>query len=592
VLRDRLTAHPRAGEPPAGDVERPGAGAEPRPTGPARLAGLLDRASPGRLAAVVALVALGLRVVTAAARFQTVDEPAWMDRSSLFFDALGNGDLGRASASAGGETVTMPGVTTMWVGSAARVVWNAGRGLGLWSGPSDAVFARSPSALVVAQTLMAVATAALVGVLVLLVSRWAGRGAAAVAGLLIATEPFLVAHGAVLHTDELLALLGAGALVATALALGVPERTAWAGRWWAAAMAGALLGGAFLTKLSALALLPPVALLGLWALVAALRNRTSSAPPPEDGAPVAAGVQVGPWGRVRPLGVVAAWWLAGAVVVVIALYPALWVEPLHEYRLLRRTGDLAGTGHTQFFLGERTRTPGPAYYLVALPLRMTPWLLVGVLAAAVSAGRRAATRGFAAAIACMAVPVLVVLSVAAKQFDRYGLLVPVMGAVLVGVALASAVRARPPARGEPLWTGRRAVVATGLAAGVALHSLVVAPWGLAYFNPLLGGGATAQRAIMVGWGEGLHQAGDLIAEREADRCDEVTIWAYIVADDYFPCGTLTIDEETASYVVVYVNIRQREPDIVAEAVRGREVVETVEARGVTYVEIFGPLPAA
>ena len=54
-----------------------------------------------------------------------------------------------------------------------------------------------------------------------------------------------------------------------------------------------------------------------------------------------------------------------------------------------RSVNLGATGHKQFFMGEITETPGPAFYAVALPLRMTPWFLAGLaLAVAAFVGRR------------------------------------------------------------------------------------------------------------------------------------------------------------------------------------------------------------
>lgn len=58
---------------------------------------------------------------------------------------------------------------------------------------------------------------------------------------------------------------------------------------------------------------------------------------------------------------------ATGVAVVLALWPAIWADPVHQFSLLRDSAELASTPHRQFFLGEITRTPGPAFYLVALP---------------------------------------------------------------------------------------------------------------------------------------------------------------------------------------------------------------------------------
>jgi len=167
----------------------------------------LPAAGAVRLAAASALLAALPRALTAG-HFRTWDETLWMARSLRFSGAVATGNTADASASAGWDLVTMPGVTTMWIGSAARAVWSGGRHLGLWAHAAGATFDSSRSGLALAQLGVAAVTSALVGVLVLLVAAWAGQVAAGVAGVLLATEPFLVAHGAVLHTDELMTFSG------------------------------------------------------------------------------------------------------------------------------------------------------------------------------------------------------------------------------------------------------------------------------------------------------------------------------------------------------------------------------------------------
>ena len=54
--------------------------------------------------------------------------------------------------------------------------------------------------------------------------------------------------------------------------------------------------------------------------------------------------------------------------------------------------------------------------------------------------------------------------------------------------------------------------------GHALPLAVVAPYALAYYNPLVGGGPAASRVLLVGWGEGLDQvAAYLNAQPSSER---------------------------------------------------------------------------
>jgi 4-amino-4-deoxy-L-arabinose transferase-like glycosyltransferase len=530
------------------------------------------RSSAVGLAAATTILAFVLRLATAA-HFRTADETAWLRRSVGFSDALASGHFGDASATSG-ALATMPGVTTMWIGSIARGVWLIGHRLGLWAGVDTATFTGTRSGLAVAQAGAAAATALLIGLMVILLCVWVGRGAAAVAGVLLATEPFLVAHGAVLHTDELLALFGVNALIAAAVALGLPHRTSWAGRPRVAALSGVLLGAAMLTKVSAVMFVPSLGLLAVWASVRAVR--------PLD--------RVFDWqSALDELRGSAAWWMAGAVTVVVAAYPALWADPVEEFRLLRQSSQMAGTGHLTFFLGHATTTPGPAYYVIALPLRLTPWFLVAGAVAAVAMWCRREWRGFAVAAVFMVVPPFVVLSLAAKQFDRYGLSIVVVAAIVVGIVTAWSVQVLR----EKIPLGRRPAIAGALIAVVlAAHSLVIAPWGLAYFNPLLGGSSTGERTVLVGWGEGLEKAGAIIEQREAGRCQSVTIRSFYIPTAY-PCGKWIFPgSQKPTYIVIYVHDRQRvPPDRLARLVRGYQLVGQVEIRGITYAEVYGPTGA-
>lgn len=524
----------------------------------------------------VALLSFGLRAYTALASFETADERGWMMRSSRFWGALSSFDFKGTAASAQGQGDSLPGITTMWVGTIGRGIWAAGASFGLWDSTDPASrggasgFTYTRSGLDVAQLTMALFTSLLLAVVVLLLVAWVGRLAAGVAGVLIATEPFLVAHGAVLHTDELLALLGLAALVAAALALGLPNVTQWAGQRRTGALAGALLVAAVLTKATAVLLLvPPLGLMVLWATWRALGRR---------------GVGSG-W---RPLFRVLIFAGLAAGVLFVLGNPALWGDPMGQLRLLAKAalGSDAG-GQRQFFLGDSVLTPGPTFYLVALPFRMTPWLMVTGVVSLLAVWLQPATRGFALAVTLMAVPPLAWLSISARQFDRYGLMLVLLVAVVVGVVLAGVVDAFAAGDRPDLlrW------VAGGAAALLGAHAFLVSPWGLAYFNPALGGSGQATETLRVGWGEGVEQAGGLIAEvveMGGGSCDDVTVDGYWALVSQERCGRLPVVGEEPDYVVVYVSARQGQPGLTARRTEGREVVADKSIRGITYLQIYGP----
>ena len=218
---------------------------------------------------------------------------------------------------------------------------------------------------------------------------------------------------------------------------------------------------------------------------------------------------------------------------------------------------------------------------------MTPWFLAA--AAAVVAIWRRPARALGLAVACMGVPALAILSIASKQFDRYGL--PVL------VACAWRWGSSPPPlvdtarRRWPGARGRRAVMAGGgaLAAAVGAYSLAVAPWGLAYYNTALGGGDTAVDTVLVGWWEGLEQVGQAIAERERGHCDDVTIRGS-GTPLIFPCGRVRGDDD-ADYVVLYVSTWQRWPELAQLSAADRPLLATVRERGITCAELYQAPPS-
>ena len=505
------------------------------------------------------LLALVPRALTTG-HFQTTDEVLWMERSRNFSDALLLLDPAAASA-ATGPLPTMPGVTPMWIGAAARAVWWSGARLGLMDDRVD--YTASPVALHLAQLGVACATSLLIGLVVLLAWRWAEPVTALTAGALLASEPFLVAHSAVIHTDALTGLFGVAGTLALLMALAIPL-PATGHPIAMATLAGALLAGAFLTKASALALAPGLFLVVVGTMMYDARQSRRRGEP--IGAPL--------WRRVRLL------LLAGgvALAVIVLTWPAIWADTVRQLTLLYNSIHSAVTGHQTFFLGHITATPGPLFCFVVIPLRMTPWFLLGsllLIPIALVRGKRWHTAILLVIGGC----VVAVLSLASKQLDRYVITALPFAALALGLGLAALV-------GETRGS-RLVAVGLAIAALLTLHAIWIAPWGLAYFDPLLGGGTTAERATLVGWGEGLEIAGEWIRQREAPSCGVKIGLMYANITSAFPCGTTTYDLQGVDYVALYVNQRQRlTPDALTALRQRGALVHVVTVRGMDYVEIY------
>ncbi len=332
-----------------------------------------------------ALIALGIAFASLAVRAPTldraltIDESLWVERSARFVDAVG--DLRFREAIETGH----PGVTTMWVaGLAQRTL------------PRDAELRDRYER---ARLGMGVASTALIVLIWWLAGMLFGAGVAAVAGFLLALDPFLLAHNRVLHLDGLLALLMVASTLALMAALRSENRKLLL-------LSGALGGLSFLTKQPAVYLLLVVGVI-LWREGGGIRGRFLR-------------------------------WLAPAAVVVVALWPVLWVRPWHAAAMMLGGGSAAITETTSsgFFLGRQVEDPGPLFYPVALAIRSSELILPAGLATIVWAIRRRRDEPARSVLKLLAFGLgfLVLMSLAPKKGDRYGL--PALVALDVGVAVS------------------------------------------------------------------------------------------------------------------------------------------------------------
>jgi 4-amino-4-deoxy-L-arabinose transferase-like glycosyltransferase len=555
---------------------------------PARLEGWL-------IGLAIFLLALAPRAL-ALGRFVTIDEAYhWFDRARLFGQAVRQGDW------AATNLIGHPGVTTMWLGAAGRAAHQALAAWGLASWPDPELLRtmlRLPVALV---------TALCVALGYGLLRRLLPGRTALLAALLWAADPFLVAHSQLLHVDALLTSFVTLSLLAALLAFGA-ERLRW--RFLiGSAVAGGL---ALLTKSPAIVLPPMV---GLIALVGAWR-KDQGRPTNDDGHVQPLVVRRSSF-VVLPLLV----WLVVAALTWFALWPAAWVDPLGAIGSVVHQAEAdGGTPHGwgNFFLGRAVADPGPLFYPLAIALRLAPWTLLGLVGycgfwtvnfgaeTASGAERPRSKIQYRVPLALLNLFVLLfvlMLTLAAKKFDRYAL--PIFPAldILAAAGLIwlldfgfwivsglSRSKAQQP-KSKPGWLLALIVLAANLA---WYH-----PYELAYYNPLLGGGAAAAQLIPVGWGEGLEQAGAFIAAQPDGAEQPVATWYRPALKPYIkaplvPLGDLLIPGR-AGYAVLYIDQVQRRDDAAATDWLRTQLtpIHTVRIHGIDYAEIYQvPMPAA
>lgn len=498
--------------------------------------------------------------VVSSGYFITADEGLWMQRSFDYSNAVANLDPARMTATTD-DVATMPGIATMWIGSLARLVWGTGAHMfGIWR--PDVSFEMNPEALGVAQVVAGLTNAALVAIIFWCLWHCWSPLVAWIAVALLATEPWLIGLGSVLHTDALAGLFATAGSLCLCWAMGWPDASRRSHRpHLLAVLAGALLAMAPLTKLSAagLAFLPM--LLATFAVsVAWWRNR---------------GDARGPVTRAMTVVLIAA---MTAVAIVPLSWPALLTDFSEQWGLIQESAALGTLPHLNFFRGKATPTPGWYFYAYATPFRLTPWALGALVIGVPLALVYRATRWMAVAFCLGVLPVCWVLSNALKQFDRYIViaLIPVVVVAAMGLGpTIERVRARFDRR-----------VGIGVLIGMMAYALWVAPYGLQYYNPVLGGGEVAEDRLLIGWSEGMELAAESIRDLEGGSCEGLAVLNAGVYDFFdFPCLTPVTDGERPDYIVVHVNRRQRGLAPSA-ALEGREIVGRVVIRGIEFVTIW------
>jgi hypothetical protein len=274
--------------------------------------------------------------------------------------------------------------------------------------------------------------------------------------------------------------------------------------------------------------------------------------------------------------------LATLIAVTVVAWPALVVDPSTQIDALRTSTGLRSAGHPEFLLGELGFSR--LFYLINVPFRLTPWGLLFLVIGVVAAVAQRKTRGLAIALIVGIAPTVYELSTATKRFPRYAVLFlfPLFVVSALGSTWPSVRIGKIP---------RRAITAVG--AFALVYALFVAPYGLAYFNPALGGSKTALKNVPVGWGEGLDLAGERIKELAGGSCAKVTtqvgtprLGQTPYEDLHWPCMQPASDGRS-TYFVYYVSELQKATPLEKRiATRGRTFVESVPLRGIEYAEIW------
>jgi hypothetical protein len=495
--------------------------------------------------------------------YLTTDEGNWMGRGALFARALANGDpLGTYQSG-------HPGVTTMWTVFAslgpqkALFLADYVRPDGLEKAPGYLELVRQ------ARRPFTVLTSLAVVAICLLTWRLLGAGPGLILGVLLALQPFFLAHSGVVHLDGMLA-----SYMTIALLSGLIYWVRGGGLGYLA-LCGLATGLAFLTKTPSSLLAPFIPCLAL--VSARLRGRLRTR---------------ADWRRLLAEGIT---WGVLAGLVSLLLWPALRADFFGTLRnMVEYTEAVGGSDHENFFRGQPVGDPGPLYYVVAFAFRITPVTALGLLLLVVALlpfgpAQRPVPRywyGLLAALLVFIALFTLMMMQPPKKFDRY--LMPTFPAweILAAAGYWLALR-----RLLPRWSGRLlpvGLLALGLAQ--AWPSYQVFPYYLSYYNPLLGGARAAAKNLVIGWGEGLDVVtAYLNTKPDAERLTVSAFYPRVIQAQFK--GNVLSDKEydpaESDYIVLYVNALQRDTaNTLRTATRGRKPEQVVTINGAEYARLF------
>jgi hypothetical protein len=422
----------------------------------------------------------------------------------------------------------------------------------------------------------------------LLLRRLVAPATALIAALLWAVSPFLVAHARLLHLDALLTIFVTFSLLCMLIAL----RDTRPLRWVVAS--GCCAGLALLTKGPALILLPFIGLLiiGDWRLE--IRDCL---------------LRKAPISNLQSPVIHYLLWLLVAALTFTLIWPAMWTDPAHALRsffglILQNGGRPNGDG--QFFLGRAVGDPGPLFYIISDLFRMTPVMLIGLLAyfgfwildfRSIQNPKSKIRDRTLLTLAAFVLFWTLVMTLGPKKFDRYTL--PTWPTLLILSAAGwkwllwdglEWLRTRWQRVSSGVWVTARGVVIVGLLALEIIPLANFHPYYLSYYNPLLGGGPAAQQALLIGWGEGMDQVGTYLSSRPDIGEGQVLSALPRTLRPFVPVPVDDVTEPghtTANYAVVYLESIQRgaSPAIYA-AIRQTVPLHRVTIHGIDYAEIY------
>lgn len=258
-----------------------------------------------------------------------------------------------------------PGVTLMWIGTAAVKFYNLYYDLAFSHPPINNDVSTVFELHFVQKLCVVVFISLILASIVYVLRKNFGKRLALISGLLISVEPFYYALTRVFHLEGLLSTLMIASFVWFYFYL--QEKRPF--RLILSAFFGSL---AVLTKTSALYLIPFMALLVLLEAIFSYDFSHFSLKTALN--------------KLKPGFFSFITWLLLAYLGFYVLWPAMWISPAQALSTIYRGIFTIGLeeGHEQIYFGRFTQDPGALYYVVVLALRSSVFLLAGLLGSVIS----------------------------------------------------------------------------------------------------------------------------------------------------------------------------------------------------------------
>jgi hypothetical protein len=527
-------------------------------------------------------------------KFKLTDETKWGFRSANFTLALHRGDYALTFQR------SHPGVTTMWAGSIGmrfaipdytdrtdEYVENTSYKMDLNE------VGLSVMQIIVPGRHVVIAVNIIILLLCFLYLRNLLDPLSAFAGLLLlAYEPFFMAHTRILHVDGFLSSFMYLSVIAYLSFL--RNRKAYN-----LVLSGVAAGLTWLTKTPGFYLVAGVMLIAIlhWILNQPGRSREEI------------------WGGAfKAAWQVILWGLVGTAVMII-LWPAMWVQPLAIFKqLLRESLDYAIQGHTSpvVFNGILYRdgiVPRSIWYYYPLTYlwRASPVVLVGLLFALIAyifrldCMKDRSTRNLVLSLVLFAIGFMLFMSFGSKRSDRYVLPTFPLFTMVAGIGWMAILRWSQNLQLTRFWKlVPVGVVLIAVMLQIALP-ILNQPYYLSYFNPLMGGYRKAPDVLQVGWGEGLDEAARYLNAMPGAEAMVVASWYERVFSEFFVGKTINIEDQPqisqgeiehilkADYIVIYYHQFQRAmPENLLAILQDQTPIHRFWFNNLEYIRIYDP----